>query len=295
MATAPNTPNPLDSRRSLRRARTMGGSGGFGGGVSTTSRSIRDTSDDHVPDHPDDDEPDLLEAGHEMVARRSAALPPPPAIGDAGDDEAGGAARMLRDAALAGDPGYAREMRQGIIHRLLMRGISLQNIASQLQLSVSTVQRDIRELKARLRVAAQQININELIGTQQALYDEVQAMSLRISSGSNTPIAMKLAGMRTALAANADRTRFLTNAGVFDVLQFRRAEDGSEVSDIHTLMDRTEELLARLTTGDDLPGADGTPPTPPTRRRRRVQPGGFSEMTFDDAGASSSDNEVQHL
>lgn len=193
----------------------------------------------------------------------------------------------LNQVALAGSSAYAKEYRLQLLHRLLMRNIPLDQIARQLQVSISTVEKDRAELKKRLREAARELNIEEMVGNQMAVYDEINGMALRVASGSGeggAPTPMRLAAMRTALAANADKTRFLASAGVFDVLRFRRAEDGSSLSDVQTLMQRTMEMIQQL----DAP-EDGAPPPPAPAR------GAFRPMTFDDADASSSLNEIQEL
>lgn len=195
---------------------------------------------------------------------------------------------------MAGDASYAREFRLTLLNRLLMRGISLDNIAREMGVSISTVKQDRAELKRRLREAARGLDINELIGGQMAFYDEATAMSMRISSQSQMPVPMRLAGIRTALAAKADQTRFLTSAGVFDVLSFRRSEDNQEVSDVQLLMQRTEEMLNRLV--EEGTAEPETPPPPPPRSRVvRRRPGAFSGMSFDDQSASGSSDEVVNL
>lgn len=274
MATSPippEEPTGVARRMSLRRARG-GGSSGFSPSTSTVTESYRE---------PGEEEPDLSEQVRRGLPRLA---PPAPAPDDPDENR-----RRLAEAAMAGDAAYAREFRLGLMHRLLMRGISLDNIARELGVSISTVKADRAELKRRLRDSAKGLDINELIGGQMAFYDEATAMSLRITSQSGVPTAMKLAGIRTALAAKADQTRFLTSAGVFDVLSFRRTEDGQDISDVQMLMQRTEEMLARLAEGDE----DDRPPPPKIVRRQRA--GGFSGMSFDDPNASGSSQEVVDL
>lgn len=271
----------------LRRGRGGGFSGGgFSSGISTRSESFDGSSD------PEADEVDRAIDPEQVRDRiRSGALPPP---GNPAPERDSPRSR-LHDVATAGSSTYAKEYRLQLLHRMLMRNVPLDQIARQLQVSISTVEKDRVLLKARLREAATQMNIDEMVGTQQAVYDEISGMSMRIASqagGGNdengnaiqaVPTAMRLAAMRTALAANADRTRFLNTAGVFDVLKFRRAEDGTGLSDVQHLMQRTAELMRQLDESDDTPA--------PNPRRA----GGFRPMTFDDVDASGSANEMQSL
>lgn len=271
----------------LRRGRSGGASGsGFSSGVSTRTESLADSGET---------EADEIDAAidPEMFNRqiRAGSLPPPSTTTPERDNPRS----RINAVAAAGSSTYAKEYRLQLLHRMLMRNVPLDQIATQLQVSISTVEKDRVLLKSRLREAATQMNIDEMVGSQQAVYDEIAGMSLRIASqaggskdeNGNTiqavPTAMRLAAMRTALAANADRTRFLNTAGVFDVLRFRRAEDGSGMSDVENLMQRTAELMSQLAETDDAPL--------PTPRRA----GGFGPMTFDDVDASGSGNEIQAL
>ncbi len=139
---------------------------------------------------------------------------------------------------------YEREYRLGLIHRMLMRNVPLDEIAQELQVSVPTVMRDRAELKQRLREAAKELHIDEMVGHNMAYYDEVAAMSMRAASNAATPLPMRISAMRTALAANNDKHRFLQAAGVYDVLRFRRAPGGDGATDIQRMLNLTEELFA---------------------------------------------------
>lgn len=276
MATA--APDAEPRRIILRRGR----GGGFTGGGTGRVESLRDTNAEH-------DEVDEAIEPNDLNNRVMRLSPPSPAPVSPEDARDNPRSRM-NEVAMAGSPTYAKEYRLTLLHRLLLRNTPLDQIARQLQVSISTIEKDRAELKKRLRESAKELNIDEMVGHANGLYDEVQGMALRIASAGGeqaVPTPMKLAAMRTALAANADRTRFLHNAGVFDVLRFRRAEDGSDVSDVQLLMQQTAEMLANM----------DEPPAPEPRRavRRTSRPGGFKPMTFDDPDASGSDAEVVDL
>lgn len=260
------------ARRTLRRARGGGGSSGFSSGSMVRSESLRDQAPetDEVDDAIDPDQ----------IARNIRAGGMPMPMPSAPDDESIGMRQSMFEVAAAGSSSYAKEFRLNLLHRLLMRKVPLNQIAQQLGVSISTIEKDRVELKRRLREAALQLDINELIGGQNAFYDEIQASALRLASVNTTPVPMKLASMRTALAANADRARFLNAAGVFDVLRFRQADSGQGTTDVQMLMAQTAELLQTLLT-------DGGQESRPAARRS-----GFKAMSFDDPDASSSTNEV---
>lgn len=138
---------------------------------------------------------------------------------------------------------YAREYRLDLVHRLLMRKIPQDQIAAQLGVSISTVRRDCAELRDRLRSAAKALDIDEIVGNSKGFYEEVQAMSMRAASMNNLPMAMRLAAMRTSLAAHNDMHRFFQAAGVYDVLRFRKGASEGAITDIQRLMSLTDDLL----------------------------------------------------
>lgn len=279
---------PVARRLSMRRSR-----GGFSGGSSTQSESLRTSEADEVDDAI---EPEQI---HNRIVnearRRPAPRPTPPQLNaprydpsapvDA-DPRAPTPSQRMDQVASAGNASFAKEYRLNMLHRLLLRKVPLDQIAQQLGVSISTVQKDRVELKARLRQTARDMDINEIIGNQTGLYDEISGMALMVATNNQTPTAMRLAAMRTTLATEADRTRFLNTAGVFDVLRYRRSEEGSDLSDVQMLMGRTDEMLARIMDMDNQPDA------PAPRTRRRNAPGGFAPMTMDDASASSGDAET---
>jgi transposase-like protein len=139
---------------------------------------------------------------------------------------------------------YEREYRLNLLHRLMMRGVPLDEIANQLGISVSQVYRDRDELKERHRASSRSLDIDEIIGDSKGYYEEAGAMAMRAASKNDLPYAMRLAAVRTALAAKNDMHRFFQTAGVYDVLRFRKAQDGNGTSDVRRLMENTERLLS---------------------------------------------------
>lgn len=245
MATDDNDINPSARRLRLRRGRTGGFAGG-GAGASSRSESLRSSAEyDEVDEaiEPEDIDRQLRE--------RAAANSPPPLRNLPPEDPR----RRMQEVANSGSQKYNKEYRLSLLHRALMRNVPLDQIATQFGVSISTIEKDRVELKKRLREAAREMNIEEMVGGQTALYQEISGMAMRIA-GKNAgdgaaPIPMQLAAMRTALAANADMNRFYNTAGVYDVLRFRRAEDGGAQSDIQLLMEQTGNLMQSLLNGSD--------------------------------------------
>lgn len=283
--------DPVTPARRMNARRARAGGGGFTGGVSTTSESLREIDDDDILDAEDGDA-----VQQRVLAQRN--LIPSDGEGDDGTDSPNPRQRM-NQVQMAGSQSYSREYRLVLLHRMLIRRIPLDQIAKTLNVSVSTVEKDRVLLKKKLREDSRALNIDEMVGGQMEVYNEISGMALRIASDASTPAgidgtpgkagqttAMRLAAMRTALAAEADRTRFLNTAGVYDVLNYRRPDDGADVSDVARLMGKTEEMLERLMSAED--------PAPATRKRI-VRAGGFKTFTMDDKDASSGDAEVQDI
>lgn len=220
-------------RRISRRGRS---------GFAFSRSSLSDSSSQEGPGSSGDLEDEDL---NEMVEQRAAApraAQSGTVIAGAPTEEFNPSARLQQVRSRSSQ--YEREYRLELLHRLLMRKVPIDEIAAQMGLSVSQVYRDRDELRRRLRSAANELNIEEIIGDSKGYYEEVAAMAMRAASNSNLPMPMRLGAMRTALAAKNDQHRFFQTAGVYDVLRFRATQDGSGVSDVRRLMDNTERVLS---------------------------------------------------
>lgn len=146
---------------------------------------------------------------------------------------------------------YEREYRLQMMHRLLMQGMPLTEIADIFGLSAGQIHYDRQELHARLREESRKLDIDLLVGDNVAFYDEVSAMALDASTQKRLPMNIRLAAMRTSLAAKNDGHRFLQAAGVYTALQYRRASDGKGQTDIQKMVELTERLLGEAEKTED--------------------------------------------
>lgn len=266
---------PAKRRMIIRRSR---GGGGFTPSVSTNLRALPGAEHQEEDEIDDEIRPEnIRERIRREVRRGEVPLPDTEAI-----------KKRLDKVTKSGSSAYAKEYRLQIMHGMLMANVPLDEIAKQLQVSIRTVEYDRKLLKQRMREAAQQLNIEEIVGTQTAEYDHISGLALAMATDKDTREAMKLAAMRTALAAKADKNRFYHTAGVYDVLRFRRAEDGSDVSDVQTLMQRTMELMESLNSPD-------TPATPKAPKGTPTKKQGFTALTYEDDDASGSAQEIQEI
>lgn len=116
---------------------------------------------------------------------------------------------------------YLTEFRLRMLHRLLMRNLPLDMIAAQLGCSVVTVRELRNELQRRLAYEAQHVNRYEIAGKTMAFYDEIQGMALRMADDGQARPHTRLTALQTALAAQADRQRFLTASGFWAAAPFQ--------------------------------------------------------------------------
>ena len=222
----------------------------------------------------------------EVVAeeiRSAPALPPPTALTES-EPERMNAQRRAAEVMMLGDASYVEEHRLEFVARMLQRKVSLDLIARELNVSLTTVQRDRAKLRQMARDRTKTMDIDELIGTNLALYDEAQSMALRIASDGTVPTPMKLAALRTTLTATGDRMRMLESAGVFDVLRFRKGDTSQNVSAIQLLMERTGQLLEKR-------AARMAQPEEKKPIVKRLPRRGFAPMTLQDG----DDQEIMEI
>lgn len=277
MRGANNTDDPVIRRRVVtRRNRSGMRSSSSSGREGVTFRNTPDEIDDLV-------DPEV-EASNRPPPPRVPRIPPMPSGNRAtqpsspdldvqgGDDDIGATpAQRLAVTGMAGDGTYAQEYRLTLVQRMLMRRMPLDRIAAALQVSLSTVMRDRKKLNAMLRERSQSLNIDQIIGEQLEFYADATGNAMRMMDQSKNsadgtvqalPAPIRLAAIRTALTAQADKAKFLQVAGVFDAIPFRRSETGGAMTDVQALMQMTMNVLNSDT--DDA--------------------GGFGDLEFGDDG-----------
>jgi hypothetical protein len=235
MATRPRRDEgPQDDEIRARRVRPRRSGGGFSNsGLTDAEGTPRDINADVVAA--------ATAPPVSIPTNPNATLPPDADPTGSNTEEFNPVGRLAQVRRRAGE--YEREYRLQLLHRLLLRRIPLDEIASQLQVSVPQIIRDRKELMERLRQEARDLDIDLIVGNAKGFYEEIAAMAARAASNANTPIPMRLAAMRTSLAAENDKHRFFQAAGVYDVLRYKRAKGSGVNSDLARLMELTEQLL----------------------------------------------------
>lgn len=306
-ARTPSPDTPVELPTSARRRITLrrGNYGGSGLTHATEARSMREQDEapgDAVdgaidPDQFHEEPADAARRLNQAVRERA----PVTIDADDGSPERANPRARLDEVALAGSAAYAKEYRLSLLHRLLMRRVPIDQIARQLNVSISTIEKDRVALKARLREAAKELDINEIVGRNVEIYDEVRGMALRVASSGEqrnedgsvraaVPTAMKLAAMRTALAATNDANRMLSAAGVFDALRFRAAETATGQTDMQRLMGSADDIL-RQVLGDEEDAGMAPPPPPPRAKTKD----GFAPLDYADPNSDTAAQELVDL
>lgn len=198
-----------------------------------------------------------------------------PDLPSAGD---GPAERMQAVERLPKD--YQIEFKMRLLHRLLMRGLSMDVIAGHLRCSVDTARHLRRELYKRLKAEAARRDMNVFFGQTEAFYNEVRGMAMRIADETPTKIYKdakgadgkvekvwsgeigatrgdRIAALRAALSAEADRQRFYLHAGIFERLPVGlngsksdgtdHAEQAGQIIDmVEAVLDNDDDAIERF-------------------------------------------------
>lgn len=109
-----------------------------------------------------------------------------------------------------------REARLVLIHRMMIRKVSPEEIRNALQISSAMYYKLKEQLESRMRLDVSKVDVPYLIGDSIAFYDEVRSMALTMSSSSAIKDPkVKVAAMAVALRAEDDKNKFLTSCGVY--------------------------------------------------------------------------------
>lgn len=109
-----------------------------------------------------------------------------------------------------------QEARLVLMHRLLIRKVSPQDIQKQLDISQEMYYYLRPKLDAMMRLDISKLDVPYMIGDSLALYDEVRSMALMMASSAQVKDSRtKLQAMQVVLRAEADKNAFLTQCGVY--------------------------------------------------------------------------------
>lgn len=143
--------------------------------------------------------------------------------------------------------------KQLLAYRLQQRGLTLEQIAEQLQVSASMVTKYLKAAKDYLRIDPVTIDIPQQAGETLHFYSDVRSMALMMASVDTNSSRERLAAMSVALQAERDRTDYLTRIGVYspsviqvfqqNILNQMNLAVGESAQDTQT---KTTNVLAQL-------------------------------------------------
>lgn len=110
---------------------------------------------------------------------------------------------------------YINEFRLVVVHRMSLRGAPLGQIGAFLGISSKHAQRLFDKLTDRLLSEAKHSDVTALVGETLAFYHAVRTECMKIAAIS-TDASIRLNAMETALAAEADKHRFLQACGFYE-------------------------------------------------------------------------------
>jgi len=109
----------------------------------------------------------------------------------------------------------AQEARLVMMHRMIQRGMTPEEIYTFLKISRIRYYQLLNELKARIRVDAERIDVPHYIGDSLHLYNDVRAMALMASTNPRLPAEVQIAAAKLALMAENDKNQFLSKIGIY--------------------------------------------------------------------------------
>lgn len=154
----------------------------------------------------------------------------------------------------------AAKFRRMQVHRLLLRGVPRSTIAQHLGISMDNLYADVKIITGELREEMRSMDYTMYIGMSMSFYDECRNIALRLATDNKEKSnGVKMAALRTAIAAEDAKHSFFARVGLFKVvsptdpfnsIQTGRQGSYSDENDINLFMQsiasaaRGETLLA---------------------------------------------------
>lgn len=114
--------------------------------------------------------------------------------------------------------------RAALAYRLMIRGLTIAQIAEQLKVSPDTARAQVQMVEKMLRLDPKKLDVGYYMGESLQFYQEVRQMALLQSSSASNSTSAKLFAMRVALQAEQDKNQFLTQIGVYSPSVISRVE-----------------------------------------------------------------------
>lgn len=142
--------------------------------------------------------------------------------------------------ALALEGAYRREHELRVMHRMLLRGASMQQVSNALDKKLGYVYALRRELERRLANEGANIDVKVHSANTMAFYNEVRNKALRAADGERIDDVGKARYLSVALAAENSKHKFLQAAGFYSNAPLRpqetEADDGGDMEVLATAL-----------------------------------------------------------
>lgn len=168
-------------------------------------------------------------------------------IPQAGPDNMSPAQRLRHVGVIA--PTYLDEYRLRLLHRLMMRRLPLDVIATQLQCSVATIQQMKIKLRKRLAQQALSLDVYDVAGETVAFFNEIRGLAMKQVDNNTLHVKDRQYAMRIAMEAQNDVVRFLSSSGYFDHTPYI-VDRGKSSDPKQTEVDQTLSMLAAVMSPD---------------------------------------------
>jgi hypothetical protein len=146
---------------------------------------------------------------------------------------------------LGQDGEIRKEYRLRMLHRMMMRQLTVDTISKALGVSVRQVYYMREELRRQLRTEAVERDLPSYIGMTDAFYNEVIGMAMREASQRGAAAMVKLASLKVAMQAQRDRTQLYEASGFFSALRLtpQAGSDDTRSHQADKLVEMSKNLM----------------------------------------------------
>lgn len=138
----------------------------------------------------------------------------------------------------------AREARLALVHRMTLRGDTLERMSIRLGISISRVAQLKKVVNERIRNQISRVDFGLYAGQQMSFYQQVKYTALSLSEDKSMPATAKMSALVLALRAAKDEQGFLRHCGVFkqfthgdDLIKRLQTEDNGTGGSANTMTD----------------------------------------------------------
>lgn len=114
--------------------------------------------------------------------------------------------------------------RTALAYRLMIRGLTVKQIAEQLDVTEGTAQDYIARVRETLKLDPKALDVGYYMGESLAFFQEIRQMALLHASHGQNSVGVKLNAMRIALEAEERKNSFLQKIGVYSPTVVERIE-----------------------------------------------------------------------